>query len=44
MKVCLFGAGSIGGLLAAHLSRSGVEVSLVARGLHLAISGSTLLE
>ncbi len=35
MKVCLFGAGSIGGLLAAHLSRSGVEVSLVARGLHL---------
>ena len=35
MKVCIFGAGSIGGLLGAQLARTGVEVSLVARGAHL---------
>jgi 2-dehydropantoate 2-reductase len=35
MKVCIFGAGSIGGLLGAHLARAGVDVSLVARGAHL---------
>lgn len=36
MKVCVFGAGAIGGLLGAHLARAGVETSLVARGAHLA--------
>jgi 2-dehydropantoate 2-reductase len=36
MKVCVFGAGAIGGLLGAHLARAGVEASLVARGPHLA--------
>ena len=36
MKVCIFGAGAIGGYLGVQLSRVGVEVSLVARGAHLA--------
>ena len=36
MKVCVFGAGAIGGLVGAELWRSGVEVALVARGAHLA--------
>ncbi len=36
MKVCVFGAGGAGGLIAAHLALSGrAEVSLVARGAHL---------
>lgn len=35
-KVCVFGAGAIGGHLAARLARGGAEVSLVARGPHLA--------
>lgn len=36
MKVCIYGAGAIGGLLGARLAASGVDVSLVARGAHLA--------
>lgn len=37
MKVCFFGGGAIGGLIAAKLSRvAGVEVALVARGAQLA--------
>ncbi|MGZ6125262.1 MAG: 2-dehydropantoate 2-reductase [Myxococcales bacterium] len=36
MKVCVFGAGAIGGYLAARLSTAGAEVSCVARGPHLA--------
>jgi 2-dehydropantoate 2-reductase len=36
-RVCIYGAGAIGGYLAAGLSRvDGVELSLVARGAHLA--------
>ena len=35
MKVCIYGAGAIGGHLGAKLAYSGVEVSLVARGPHL---------
>jgi 2-dehydropantoate 2-reductase len=35
MKICVYGAGAIGGLIAAWLSRSGHEVSVVARGAHL---------
>src|ERR671910_1606239 len=35
MKLCVYGAGAIGGLMAAWLSRSGHEVSLVARGAQL---------
>ncbi|MBM3516749.1 MAG: 2-dehydropantoate 2-reductase [Alphaproteobacteria bacterium] len=36
MKVCVVGAGAIGGYIGALLARSGVEVSLIARGPHLA--------
>ena len=36
MKVAVVGAGAIGGLLGAHLSRTGQEVILIARGPHLA--------
>lgn len=36
MKVCVYGAGAIGGLLAARLARTEVEVGLIARGPHLA--------
>ncbi|MDQ6923868.1 MAG: 2-dehydropantoate 2-reductase [Pseudomonadota bacterium] len=35
MKVCVFGAGAIGGYMGVSLARSGAEVSLVARGPHL---------
>ncbi len=36
MKVCVFGAGAIGGNLAARLAAGGAEVSVIARGEHLA--------
>jgi len=36
MKVCIYGAGAIGGMLAAHLAKSKAEVTLIARGAHLA--------
>jgi 2-dehydropantoate 2-reductase len=37
MKFCVFGAGAIGGYVAAHLARvKGMDVSVVARGDHLA--------
>ena len=36
MRICIYGAGAIGGLLGARLARSGAEVSLIARGPHLA--------
>jgi 2-dehydropantoate 2-reductase len=35
MKICIFGAGAIGGLMGARLAESGADVSLVARGPHL---------
>ena len=35
-KVCIFGAGAIGGFLAHALHEGGAEVSLIARGAHLA--------
>jgi 2-dehydropantoate 2-reductase len=35
MKVCVVGAGAIGGLLGARLALSGQEVTLIARGPHL---------
>jgi 2-dehydropantoate 2-reductase len=35
MKICIYGAGAIGGLMAAWLARSGHEVSVVARGAQL---------
>jgi 2-dehydropantoate 2-reductase len=36
MKLCVFGAGAVGGHLAAKLAASGHDVSVVARGAHLA--------
>jgi 2-dehydropantoate 2-reductase len=35
MKVCIYGAGAIGGYLGVQLARAGADVSLVARGAHL---------
>ena len=36
MKICVYGAGAIGGHLASRLHRGGAEVSILARGPHLA--------
>jgi 2-dehydropantoate 2-reductase len=36
MRICIYGAGAIGGMLGAGLSLAGEEVSLIARGPHLA--------
>ena len=36
MKICIFGAGAIGGYMGAKLAAAGADVSLVARGPHLA--------
>ncbi|WP_438957397.1 2-dehydropantoate 2-reductase [Cognatiyoonia sp.] len=35
MKICIFGAGAIGGYVGAKLAQAGADVSLVARGPHL---------
>ena len=47
MKICVIGAGAIGGLLAVKLHASGNDVTVVARGPHLAAirtNGLTLIE
>ena len=47
MKICIFGAGAIGGYMGAKLAEAGADVSLVARGPHLAAmqaNGLTLVE
>ena len=47
MKICIFGAGAIGGYMAVKLVQAGVDVSIVARGAHLAAiqsHGLTLIE
>ena len=36
MRVCIFGAGAIGGYIAGYMARAGIDVSVVARGAHLA--------
>ena len=36
MRICIYGAGSVGGYLAGFLARGGNDVSVVARGAHLA--------
>jgi 2-dehydropantoate 2-reductase len=36
MKICIFGAGAVGGHLAAKLAKAGADVSIIARGPHLA--------
>ena len=46
MKICVFGAGAVGGALAARLGRAGNPVSVVARGAHgqaIRRAGITLL-
>src|SRR3989344_2025934 len=35
MKICIVGAGAIGGLMGAKLALAGEEVTLIARGAHL---------
>ena len=47
MKFCIVGAGAIGGLLACKLHHAGHDVSVIARGAHLAAiqaNGLTLIE
>ena len=47
MKICIFGAGAIGGFMGVKLAQAGADVSLVARGPHLAAmqaNGLTLIE
>ena len=47
MKICVVGAGGIGGLLAAKLAHAGEDVTVIARGPHLAAisdKGLTLIE
>ena len=47
MKICIFGAGAIGGFVGAKLADAGAEVSMVARGAHLSEmkkNGLTLIE
>ena len=36
MKICVFGAGAIGGYMAGELALAGHEVCAIARGAHLA--------
>ena len=36
VKICIFGAGSVGGYLAGYLRHGGNDVSVIARGAHLA--------
>jgi 2-dehydropantoate 2-reductase len=36
MKICIFGAGAIGGYIAVLLKNSGADISVIARGEHLA--------
>src|SRR5476649_1588605 len=35
MKICIYGAGAVGGLIAGRLAQAGHDVSVVARGAHL---------
>lgn len=46
MKICIYGAGAVGGSLAVRLSRAGADISVIARGDHgraIRQSGLTLL-
>lgn len=47
MKICIYGAGAIGGYLGASLALKGADVTLIARGSHLAAiqqNGLTLIK
>ena len=41
MKICIYGAGAIGGYLGAGLALQGADVTLIARGPHLAAMQET---
>jgi 2-dehydropantoate 2-reductase len=45
MRICVFGAGAVGGSIAVRLHLAGAEISVVARGAHgqaIRASGLTL--
>src|SRR5579871_577813 len=44
MKICIYGAGAIGGYLGVQFARAGADVSLIARGAHLAAMRSSGLK
>ncbi len=44
MRICVYGAGAVGGHVAARLARGGADVSVVARGPHLAAMQARGLE
>ena len=44
MRACVYGAGAIGGHLAVRLAKGGAEVSVIARGKHLAAIQANGLE
>jgi 2-dehydropantoate 2-reductase len=47
MRICVFGAGAVGGQLGARFMRAGIPISLIARGAHLAAmraQGLTVVE
>ena len=47
MRICVFGAGAVGGFIAGYMARGGISVSVVARGAHLAAiqaNGLTVVE
>lgn len=44
MKICVYGAGAVGGVIAGHLARGGATVSVVARGPHLAAMAANGLQ
>jgi prephenate dehydrogenase len=44
MKICIFGAGGIGGYMAVELSLAGYDVCAIARGVHPSGDPATRLE
>lgn len=44
MRVCVYGAGAVGGHIAGRLARGGAQVSVIARGAHLAAMAAHGLE
>jgi 2-dehydropantoate 2-reductase len=44
MKICVYGAGAVGGHIAGRLARGGAQVSVIARGPHLAAMAARGLE
>ena len=41
MKICVFGAGAVGGYLAGFLANGGADIAVVARGAQLAAIRAT---